>query len=286
MSDSAPAGVLLNFIASNVAALFLGVTGGDLALATAGALAMIEDYRARGSADLVAVGQIVTHGLASIVAARQASEFGSDTRLALAFQRNMVALTRSAGRIARPPYTDDTKTEATRPLGPADDPAGDADLFMSVEAASMLAAEAEARLRRPATMGAAARDLDAGDLDAAGLDAVELDAMDRDMIDADLTEADPANPVPVAAAILPALAAPPALGRPPVKPAPATMGPRTGMRQTPARDPIGEALWAITMAREAKLMADGIETLPPHQRADTRAWAKVLSQAANDILRA
>ena len=279
MSDSAPAGVLLNFIASNVAALFLGVTGGDLALATAGALAMIEDYRARGSADLVAVGQIVTHGLASIVAARQASEFGSDTRLALAFQRNMVALTRSAGRIARPPCTDDINTEATRPLGPADDPAGDADLFMSVEAASMLAAEAEARLRRPATMGAAARDLDAGDLDVAGLDAVELDAVDRDMMDADLTEADPANPAPVAAA-------PPALGRPPVKPAPATMGPRAGMRQTPARDPNGEALWTITMAREAKLMADGIETLPPHQRADTRAWAKVLSQAANDILRA
>ena len=67
--DLQPGDILLHLIVTLLAPMFLGVCCGNLDFARMAALETVNAYRARSHVDLIAVAQIVAHGLASVSSA-------------------------------------------------------------------------------------------------------------------------------------------------------------------------------------------------------------------------
>ena len=150
--------VLLKLIVSILAPMFFGVTGFNVALAEAAALETVNDYRARTNADLIAIGQIITHGFAAMASGALSLEQGVPNRTALQLRQSANASSRYAEANRRAIRTHHTAPLPRRPVDVPDpevfaaEPPAEPETsgLMSPEAERMLADEAEARLREPA----------------------------------------------------------------------------------------------------------------------------------------
>src|ERR1700733_3563161 len=156
-----PTNALMSLIVTLLLPTFLGVTAGDIALAKMAAIETINDYRARNSADLIAIAQIIACGLAALGSLSLSMDDDISLSMTLRLRGSAVALNRSAEqnrRVLAQPLRDDPipfhfdMLPAPEPT-PAemDDAAGiaRAEALLSAAAAHELAAEAQARLQDP-----------------------------------------------------------------------------------------------------------------------------------------
>jgi hypothetical protein len=149
---TAPSDFLLNFVVMLIAPIFLGVTGGDVALARMAALETINDYRARNHADLIAVAQIVGFGLAALgsLSLSMADDISLSMTLRLrgnavscncAAEQNRKARLRVQAQEPRPAPDPEPQIAYDPPPEPEPEP------FLTQDAASVLAAESQGRLQ-------------------------------------------------------------------------------------------------------------------------------------------
>jgi beta-glucosidase-like glycosyl hydrolase len=164
-------GFLLSLIVTLLAPIFLGVTGGDIGLARMAAAETINDFRARNHMDLIAVAQIITNGLAAVDSLCRSMGDDVSLSMTLRLRGNAISLNRAAEQNRRvlrqkrdagpvsshaesapgpdptvPAIEDDAPPEPGMPM-PC--------LLMNDTAIRLLAAEAEARLLRPAEQATA-----------------------------------------------------------------------------------------------------------------------------------
>jgi hypothetical protein len=149
-----PLDVLLNLVVILLAPVFLGVTNGDVSLARMAALETINDYRARNSADLIAVGQIVMFGLAAMGSLSLSMADELPLSMTLRLRGNAVSCNRASeqNRRARSKIlADQPQTEPPTPQAEAPIPelTAEPEPFLSAEAFALLAAEAQARIDGP-----------------------------------------------------------------------------------------------------------------------------------------
>jgi hypothetical protein len=155
-----PVDILMNLIATLLAPMFLGVTGGNVALARMAAIETINAYRAQNLADLIAIAQIIAYGLAALGSLSLSMADDLSLSMTLRLRGNANACTRSAEQNRRAlsecfsdnpiPYRSDMAAEPEIPAAPArDDDQPGTGAFLDDAAAEMLAAESMARLRPP-----------------------------------------------------------------------------------------------------------------------------------------
>jgi hypothetical protein len=156
-----PTNALMSLVVTLLLPTFLGVTAGDIALARMAAIETINDYRARNSADLIAIAQIIACGLAALGSLSLSMDDEISLSMTLRLRGSAVALNRSAEqnrRVLNQPLRD-TPTPYHFDMLPApeptpaemDDAAGiaRAEALLSAAAAHELATESEARLQDP-----------------------------------------------------------------------------------------------------------------------------------------
>ena len=157
-----PSDILLNLIASVLAPIFLGVTGGDVTLARMAAIETVNAYRANNCADLISVAQIVAYGLAAL--SSLSLSFGDELSLSmiLRLRGNANALNRSAEQNrraiqtnAQPQDADVTPQPESAAMTQPYDDAPEAEPFLNQAAAELLAAESRNRLPGPQPKAAA-----------------------------------------------------------------------------------------------------------------------------------
>ena len=155
-----PSDILLNLIASVLAPIFLGVTGGDAGLARMAAIEAVNTYRVRNFAELIAVAQIVAYGLAALNSLSLSFSDELSLSMILRLRSNANALNRSAEQNRRAIETNPQPQDVGVMAQPepatmteAYDDAPEAEHFLNEAAAELLAAESRDRLRelRPTT---------------------------------------------------------------------------------------------------------------------------------------
>jgi hypothetical protein len=163
-----PTNALMSLIVTLLVPIFLGVTAGDIAMARMAAIETINDYRARNSADLIAVAQIIACGLAALGSLSLSMDDDISLTMALRLRSSAVALNRSAEQNRRAlnqslrdnliPYYFETPPDPETTPAETEDDAGIArtEALLSAAAAQELAAESEARLQDPRQIAAQA----------------------------------------------------------------------------------------------------------------------------------
>ncbi|MEA2738474.1 MAG: hypothetical protein QOH05_1781, partial [Acetobacteraceae bacterium] len=152
-----PADVLMNFIVSLLAPMFLFASDGDVAFARLAAIETVNAYRARNQADLVAIAQIIGFGLAALGSLSLSMADDISLAMTLRLRGNANALHRSAEQNRRalqdpagddpmPDYVEAAPDPETAALIAEATAQSEDELLMSVAAARLLATEAEARL--------------------------------------------------------------------------------------------------------------------------------------------
>jgi len=155
-------GLLMGVVVSLLAPAFLGVTGGDAALAGMAAAETIGDYRARNRIDLIAVAQIVTNGLAALGSLGQSMNGELSVSMALRLRANAISLNRTVERnrlilrVNRDADPVPLYAGHPEPEEPEEAPPDESEVFLNDAAAQFLAAEAAARLEHPCERPAAA----------------------------------------------------------------------------------------------------------------------------------
>ena len=148
MPDFSLSSLLPALIARKLSPALFEIAGGDTERAEAEMLEAIADYRPRNRRDVIAAGQIIIYGLAGITTA--GASIAADVppahardlcRIAIGFNR--------AAEQNRPVLRLSIETSPAA-FSDADQQRED-EALLSAEAAAVLAAEAEARLRTPAT---------------------------------------------------------------------------------------------------------------------------------------
>jgi hypothetical protein len=154
--------ILLHVIASILAPIFLGVTGGDVGLARVAAIETVNVYRAHNCADLIAVAQIVAYGLAALSSLSLSLDDELSLSMILRLRGNANALNRSAEqnrraiRINAQPQDADVMVQPEPAAMPETyDDAPEAEPFLNEAAAELLAAESRNRLPGPQPKAAA-----------------------------------------------------------------------------------------------------------------------------------
>ncbi len=153
---------LMSVAVAVLAPLFLGVTGGDAALAHIAAAETINDFRARNSMDLLAIVQIITNGFAAADSLCRSMGDELSLSMTLRLRGNAIGLNRAAEqnrRVLRDKRETGPALICPAPVPEPEPPLGDdspeyedqpeTEALMSDTVAQMLAAEAEARLLRP-----------------------------------------------------------------------------------------------------------------------------------------
>jgi hypothetical protein len=161
-----PGDLLMNLIAALLAPIFLGVAGGDTALARQAVIEAINDYRARNHADLIAAAQVISFGLAALGSLSLSMADDLSLPMILRLRGNAVSLNRSAEqnrRVLREPLRDNptpyhpvTEPEPTPPKLAEHPRQTLPEAFLSAAAAEELAAESRTRLQPPAQTAAPA----------------------------------------------------------------------------------------------------------------------------------
>lgn len=155
-----PSTILMNLIVALLAPMFLGVSAGNSGLARSAAIATINGYRTRNHADLIAVAQIIAFGLAALGSLSLSMADDVSLSMTLRLRGNANALNRSAEQNRRAVIINDTAAaipyQAAEPDAPTTWQATatsafppEPPVFLSPQAAQLLAAEAEARLQEP-----------------------------------------------------------------------------------------------------------------------------------------
>jgi hypothetical protein len=224
------ASALMNLVIALLAPMFLGVTAGDVRLATIAAAQTVNDYRAQNHADLLAIAQIIAFGLAALASLSLSMADDISLSMMVRLHGNANALNRSAEQNRRAIRGYPTNAGKPRQEPMADPPAAArpsvsnehvdrarTERLLNLEVEQQLALQSEARLRDP------------------------LQAADQ-----------PATPSPTLA--------------------------------REAADKRHEAMWAITMVKEAADISASIPNLPPFERRAASVRAASLSTCANDLL--
>jgi hypothetical protein len=153
----APFGFLMAFIVSRLAPMFLGVTGGNLALARIAATETINDFRAQNRASLIAAAQIIAFSLAALGSISLSMADDIPVPLALRLRGNANACNRAAEQNRRALQAIQPATAAEPSQDSTDDfydtifqdpePEPEPEIFLTQAAEDLLAAEAAARLQ-------------------------------------------------------------------------------------------------------------------------------------------
>jgi hypothetical protein len=91
-----PSQVLLHFIVTVLGRMFVGASGGDIALARLAARATIDAYAARNDVELISISQIIAYGLAALNSLSRSMDDDLPLALALRLRGNAGALNRAA----------------------------------------------------------------------------------------------------------------------------------------------------------------------------------------------
>src|ERR1700722_13434922 len=119
-----PADILMNFIVTLLAPMFLTASGGDIGFASMAVLEAVNSYRVRTLGDLIAVAQVVAYGLAALGSLSLSMDDGIALPMILRLRGNANACTRSAEqnrRALEKTHSDDRQPHQTAPI---QDPAG------------------------------------------------------------------------------------------------------------------------------------------------------------------
>jgi hypothetical protein len=144
---SDPSDLLLTLILAFLSPMFLGVSGGDIALARSAAVATLQDYRARNHVELIAIAQIVGFGLAALGSLSLSFADDISVSMVLRLRGNAIACGRSAEQKRRA-LAKSQASDTPPPSYPAaeEDRPDDPDVFLTQAAEEFLAAESRARL--------------------------------------------------------------------------------------------------------------------------------------------
>jgi hypothetical protein len=152
----------MTLVISLVAPVFLGITNGDLNLARVAAIEAINDFRAKNSVSLIAAAQILTLGLAAIGSLSLSMDDKTSVPLALRLRASANACNRSAEQNRRALQAAQMQEKAREAEeneafqdaifadpdpDPDPGPTSEPEVFLTPQAESLLAAEAEARLQ-------------------------------------------------------------------------------------------------------------------------------------------
>ena len=248
--DLQPGDILLHLIVTLLAPMFLAVCCGNLDFARMAALETVNAYRARSHVDLIAVAQIVAHGLASVSSACLSMAEDISLLMTPRLRASANASNRACDRARRtleanraapapdPVFAPDHTP--TRDLAP--DPEADRKDAEVIARLAVVRRQGEALLARHA----AAAPTPAAPTPAAIVDQPAVPAVDQPAVPAADQPAVPAADqpaVPAAAILTPAIPTPakiagqapiPAAGAPtPATPTPATPTPATPIPATP-----------------------------------------------------
>ena len=307
--DLQPGDILLHLIVTLLAPMFLAVCCGNLDFARMAALETVNAYRARRHVDLIAVAQIVAHGLASVSSACMSMAEDISLAMTLRLRASANASNRACDRARRtleanraapapdPVFAPDHTP--TRDLAP--DPEADRKDAEVIARLAVVRQQGEALLARHA----AAAPPPAAPTPAAIVDQPAVPAADQPAVPAAaiLTPAIPTPakiagqaPIPAAGAPTPATPIPatpiPATPIPGASaPHPATLAAKTPRQTTPtpaptAGEPSAEQfqhLWGAAMTVVANEYSASMAHLPPAERDAARARADVLTKAAADL---
>ncbi|WP_428489275.1 hypothetical protein [Rhodopila sp.] len=313
--DFQPGDILLQLIVTLLAPMFLAVCRGNLDFARIAALQTVDAYRARSHVDLIAVAQIVAHGLASVSAACLSMADDISLAMTLRLRASANASDRACDRARRALQN----TRASPAADPVFAPAPTRDLTPDPEAdrkdAEVIARLAAVRQQGEALLARHAAARPAAPAPAAPSPAAIADPAPTPTAPPPAAIAAQA-PTPVAAAAqapTSAAAAPtPAIPTPaiptPAIPTPATSAdPATPVAKTPRQttptpavpavpatptpatadaEPSAEEfqqLWGAAMTVVANEYSASMADLPPAERDAARARADVLTKAAADL---
>ncbi|MGD0108308.1 MAG: hypothetical protein ABSC06_30360 [Rhodopila sp.] len=134
-----PADALISLIVTLLAPMFLCVSGGDIGFARAAALETLNAYGARNHSDLIAIGQIVAFGLATIGSLSLSMADDISLSMTLRLRGNATALNRAAEQNRRV-----LREAAARPGQPAHPPEPEMHPGEAISDADLLVAATEA----------------------------------------------------------------------------------------------------------------------------------------------
>ena len=145
-----PADILMNFIVSLLAPMFLTASGGDIGFASMAVLETVNSYRVRNLGDLIAVAQIVAYGLAALGSLSLSMDDGLSLPMILRLRGNANACTRSAEqnrRALEKPCSGDRQPHQHRAHPRPADARYEAEVMANLADTKKLAVEAMARLQ-------------------------------------------------------------------------------------------------------------------------------------------
>jgi hypothetical protein len=145
-----PADILMNFIVTVLAPMFLTASGGDIGFASMAVLETVNSYRVRNLGDLIAVAQIVAYGLAALGSLSLSMDDGIALPMLLRLRGNANACTRSAEQNRRALEKRRPGDRGSHPAAPTHDPADaryEAEVMANLAETKKRAAEALARLQ-------------------------------------------------------------------------------------------------------------------------------------------
>ena len=245
-----PSDILLNVVVSLLAPMFMAAAGNQAHLARMAAIEAVNAYRARTSADLIAVAHIVSFGLAAVSALGLAMADNLSLSMTLRLRGNANALSRVAERNRRALKESHADQAVPRQAttastdDPAPDPAYEQAVTAEVAATRQLVAQAQAKMT------------------------------------ANLTEAEPAAALASIPGPIPA---------PIPAPAPAAVTAQTPVPATPcaATTPTEQQLqakWAEAMADVAGEFTASLPHLPKIERLAASRRAALLSSCATHLV--
>ena len=315
--DLQPGDILLHLIVTLLAPMFLAVCCGNLDFARMAVLETVNAYRARGHVDLIAVAQIVAHGLASVSSACLSMSDDISLPMTLRLRASANASDRACERNRRaleknratprpdPVFAPDPEPE------PAADPTPDPEADRNDAEVSARLAVVRRQAEPPRTPQAPHRPADpptpaapatAAPATAAPATAAPATAAIAGQASAGAAASSAATPTPAAPTPANATLATATPAAPtPNTATPATAAPhqRTPHRTPPAptnaeptnAEPIDaeptaqqfQQLWGAAMTVVANEYAASMADLPPAEREAARARAAVLNRAAGDL---
>ena len=282
--DLHPRDILLHLIVTLLAPMFLGVCCGSPNFARMAALETVNAYRARSHVDLIAVAQIVAHGLASVSSACLSMRDDISLAMTLKLRANANACDRSAERNRRAlekTRTDSTPDPVSGPAQPPDPEADrkDAEVIARVAAVTQRAEAMQAQMaaERSAAPAPPAATLATATEAATPATATKTPAATP----ATATEA-PAAATPAVAA--PVSAAPRAATTPTPTPAAIPTQPAAASADTELTEREIQRMWGAAMTVVANEHAAALANVPANERDAARARAEVLAKAADDLM--
>ena len=270
--DLQPGDILLHLIVTLLAPMFLAVCSGNLDFARMAALETVNAYRARSHVDLIAVAQIVAHGLASVSSACLSMSDDISLSMTLRLRASANASDRACDR-ARRTLEKNRAAPAPDPVF-APDPDPTPDLVPDPEA-DRKDAEVIARLAAVRQQGETLLARHAANRRA------DPPPPAAPIADQDPTPA-PAIPTPeILTPEIPAQAISSQAASTPHGTAPAPAPPAPTEAEPSAQE--FQQLWGNAMTVVANEYAARMADLPPAERDAARARAAVLTRAAGDL---